>query len=156
MFLFCVSFYFSNFFVYVSKLLMTDRLDAKQLLLKNYNPFFINSDPFSSRFYPQGNCTFFNVFPSLPVSSSFFLLLPRPSRIIDKIFPFFIAVFPGMRTKWLSCKMKGLIMKYLKKAPKMQVFRGTKTYCCTVKSHGDLHTAMTQWRGQIRLQNGGG
>ena len=68
-FLFCVSFHFSKFFVYVSKLLMTDRLGAKQLLLKNYNPFFINSDPFSSRFYAQGNCTFFLI-------SSLFCLFP--------------------------------------------------------------------------------
>lgn len=151
----CILIFF-QFFFHVSKLLMTDRLDAKQLLLKNYNPFFINSDPFSSRFYPQGNYTFFNFFPFLPVSSSFFLLLPRPSRTIDQIFPFFIVFFSGKGTKWLSCKMKGLIIKYLKKTPKMQVFRGTKTCSCTVKSHGDLHTAMTQWRGQIRLQNGGG
>ena len=98
---------------------------------------------------------FLNFFPFLSVSSSFFLLLPRPSRMIDQIFPFFNAFFSGKGTKWLSCKMKGLIIKYLQKTPKMQVFRGTKTYC-TVKSHGDLHTAMTQWRGQIRLQNGGG
>lgn len=89
-FLFCVSFYFSKFFVYVSKLLMTDRLDAKQLLLKNYNPSFINSDPFSSRFYPQGNCTFLPFFVCFLL---FFPLTATPQQNYRSNFPFFHCFF---------------------------------------------------------------